>query len=349
MPPELLKAFKEGNYQAIDDFSNRSAKDVDPIYGNIQQNGDAAWIQIVNQSNNTPYWISIAGPPSAPTGYMWAYTPSSPPKGPADVGDDPSYIHTVQVGTLSRNSKFLGISNQLWDNKALSVTASVISTVVATVMTRYIAARIAGTAFDTAMTTAVTKAGTLLIQRGIVTQAQWIAGATFAAKCVGGAVAGAVLTLLIMFIAEFVWREYKCCINIYNWSGKPLSVREWWGDNAKLDDDQNFVVAALPPQSSMRMPFSVSLCVWPGLTTIATIVLPDGTSAPVLGNSVVSYATYVFANGKRQKHHPFFGSYASLTWFSVNKFLEGLGVAMKVTQDDKSDWGKQHWVLSQPA
>jgi len=174
IPQELVNAFREGNYNVIDDYSSLSAADMDPIYGNMQQNGDAAWVQIVNKSNNTPYWISIAGPPTAPTGYMWAYTPPSPSRD-ADVGDDPSYIHTVQVGTLSRNSKFLGVSNQLWDNKALSVTASVISTIVSAVLTRFISGRIAGTAFGAAMTNAIAKAGTALAAKGIISEAGCLA------------------------------------------------------------------------------------------------------------------------------------------------------------------------------
>jgi hypothetical protein len=250
VPPELVGAFKKGDYVTIERYSDISARDLDPIFANMQQHGDNAWIQIINKSNQTPYWISIAGPSGNPTGYMWAYTPPAPNKSTA-VGDDPSFIHTVQVGTLSKNSKFLGVSNQLWDNKALSVTAAVISTIVTTVMTRYIAGRIANTAFAAAMTSAINAAGAKLVTLGIVTQAGWLAGATTAAKVVGGGVGGAILTLLIMFIADFVWREYKCCINVYNWTNKDVSVSDWWGDNARIDNDQNFVKAGLPLMTSM--------------------------------------------------------------------------------------------------
>jgi hypothetical protein len=252
IPSELVNAFRKGDYVTIERYSDISAQDLDPIFGNIQQNGDNAWTQIINKSNQTPYWISIAGPSSKPTGYMWAYTrPNSP--NPKVVEDDPSFIHTVQVGTLSRNSKFLGVSSQLWDNKTLSVTAAVISTIVTTVMTRYIGNRIANTAFAAAMTSAINAAGARLVAAGIVTQAGWLSGSIMAAKVVGGAVGGAVLTFLVMFIADFVWREYKCCINVYNWTNKALSVSEWWGDNARIDDDQEFVKAGLPPMASMRI------------------------------------------------------------------------------------------------
>jgi hypothetical protein len=251
IPPNLEKAFKDGDHQAVDRISQAGAKDMDPIYANIQQHEDQGWVQIVNVSNNTPYWISIGGDPANPSGYMWTYTdPALTKTLSADSSDDPGYVHTVQVGTLSRNTKFLGISNQLWDNKALAGTVAAISTIVTAVLTRYIARRIAGTAFAEALTQATLRAGQALITRGIVTEASWLAGGVFAAKFVGGALAGAALTLLLMFIAEFVYREYKCCINIYNWSDKSLTVAAYWGDNERIDDDQSFVRGALPSASS---------------------------------------------------------------------------------------------------
>ncbi|KAJ4313382.1 hypothetical protein N0V94_006966 [Neodidymelliopsis sp. IMI 364377] len=271
IPPDLEKAFKDGDHQAVDRISQAGAKDMDPVYANIQQHEDQGWVQIVNVSNNTPYWISIGGDPANPSGYMWTYTdPALTKTLSADSSDDPGYVHTVQVGTLSRNTKFLGISNQL----------------------------IAGTAFAEALTQATLKAGQALITRGIVTEASWLAGGVFAAKFVGGALAGAALTLLLMFIAEFLYREYKCCINKYNWSDKSLVVAAYWGDNERIDNDQYFVRGALPSAST-------------------TITMPDGTKAPTTGSTVVSYSTYVSCN--------------------ENKLLEGLGVAMSVASnsDDK--------------
>lgn len=254
VPPKLRDAFASGDYSKIEQINHDGATDMDPIYGNIREHEENSFVQIFNMSNNTPYWISFSGPANAPTGYMWTYTaPSNSGKSMGntengdDIRDDPSFTPLVQIGTLSRNTKFLGISNSSWDNKALSVTASVISTIATYVLTKFIKSRIAGTAFATAMEGAIAQAGEQLVARGLVTAAAWQAGVLSTASVVGGAIAGTVLVFLIMFIADFVMRDYKCCINVYNWTDKPYQVSAYFGSNEKIDDDQEFKIGALPP------------------------------------------------------------------------------------------------------
>lgn len=243
VPPELEKAYQQGDAASIEKFNQKAAKDFDPIYANIRDKEEEAWFKVMNESNNTPYWMSIAGNPNDPSAWMWTYTDPKPV--PTSSDSDDSFVRVVQVGTLSKNTKFLGVSMQLWNNKAVSLPIEAISQVVTYIMSSFIVNKLARMPFIQAVTQATLRAGARLIGRGIVTRVAWGLISLVANEIVVGAVAGALLAWLVMFIVDFLWREYRVEFNIFNYTQKAITAVEFWGDNGKVDGDQPFPVAEL--------------------------------------------------------------------------------------------------------
>ena len=242
VPPDLKAAYASGDHITINQTRQRAARDLDPIFSNIQANGYSSWINITDPVTGIPYFLSIAGDPSQPTGYMWVF---SIPKNSSSE-DEASSTSVMQVGTLSRNSRSLGISSQTWDNKGVETTAGILSSIAVYALTNFIKARIAQTAVGIAIRSAVAEAGTALIARGIVTEAVWLGFGAVAASTLIGAGITVVVTFLVFFIVDFAWRTYKISITVINWSGQDdYIVKDYYGDNEAIDDDQSFKSAAL--------------------------------------------------------------------------------------------------------
>lgn len=295
VPPGLVKAYQAGDYATIQDYTNKASNDYNPIYSNIQNNADKAFFQVINLPDNTPYWMSISGPATQPTGYMWVYTPALPPSN----GDGSTAQPVVQYGSYSANSNTLGISNSIWTSSAADWTAGIISTIVMTTVSNFIKNRILGMAVSDAAEEAAAAAGAELAAEGIVTAATWLSVGAFVAGLVVGMVAGAVVFFLIMFIVNFVWKAYKIAVNVYNWDlENSYVITDWYGDNAILDGDQMFSPVILPPPASMypypcskayRTPFTNN-------STPASVKLPNGFEIPT-ADKIFSYAAIVFDNG----------------------------------------------------
>lgn len=127
---------------------------------------------MTNPSDGVDYWLSIGGPASNPTGYMWAYCPENPAllqeNGKKGASSGPVSQPVAQFGTYSVNASTLGISNQLWDNSLAQLTAASIATVVMTTVAKFIKNRIIGMATQDATEAAVAEGGAELVAEGVV-------------------------------------------------------------------------------------------------------------------------------------------------------------------------------------
>lgn len=257
VPAPLKTAYQQGDYKTIQHYTDITANDLNPIYGNIQNNQEKSFFQITNPSNNTPYWLSIAGPAKKPYGYMWSYVPPVPSvTSSQENGDDDAPISqpVAQFGTYSANSNTLGISNQIWDNTIAQLGAGAIATIVMTTVTKYISKRISGALVPDAVSEAVAEGGTELVAEGVVEAGAWVGITAFVGGLVVGAVVGAIVFFLIMFIVNTVYKDYKVGINIYNWDlANNYTINGTFGSNETLDGKQPFVTTALPSPSSMRI------------------------------------------------------------------------------------------------
>jgi hypothetical protein len=243
VPPELHKAYLDGDYTTIQKFADISSNDFNPIYGNIQKNAEKAFFPVINPSDNTQYWLAIAGPADKPYGYMWTYCP-------AISSDGSTEQPVVQIGSYSANANTLWVSNSVWDNSIAQLAAGAIATVVITTTAKYIQKRILGLLVDEAVEEAVAEAGAELIAEEVVTTAAWETIAAVVGGVAVGLVAGALVFFLIMFIVSFVYKAYKVAVNIHNWDpNNAYVVDSWYGDNAIIDGSQAFSPIILPPPS----------------------------------------------------------------------------------------------------
>ncbi|KAI0398885.1 hypothetical protein F4802DRAFT_591628 [Xylaria palmicola] len=292
----LRKAYIDGDYITIQKYTDIASNDLNPIYEKIYKTPRSAFFKVVNPSNQTPYWLAIAGPLNKPHGYMWSYTPPVVVKDPngnaiLNRNGEPQVNRVAQFGTYSANSNTLGISNQVLANSVAQLPAETIATAAATVVSFFIKNRITGMAAAAASEAAVAEAGGVLVAEGAVTTEIWVTiGATLAGAAIG-LIVGAVAYFLVMFAVNFIYKAYKVAVNVYNWDPMNTYVIDaWCGDNAVIDDGHAFTPIALPPPT-------------------ADIILPDGMKV-TNAETIYQFATVVFDNDQ--------------------KLLEGLGVAMSV-------------------
>lgn len=248
-PPELVDAFKKGDYNTIQQYTDKATNDLAPIWDNIRVHGKQAFIEVINKSDGVRYQLSPAGR----NGWVWVYTKPNGPSGPIEsdtLGDQPSFDHVVQLGSFSANSKTLGISDQLWSNTTLQLAAGAVSAIFMMTFSSFIKSRIGGAAVEAAAEAAVAEGGAEAAAAGLVTAGSWAGLAATVGSMLAGAVVGAIAFLLIMYIANFVDRIYKIAVNIYNWDTHNFAVVEWYGNNANVDGDQQFVPFILPAPTS---------------------------------------------------------------------------------------------------
>ncbi|KAJ9621047.1 hypothetical protein H2203_007634 [Taxawa tesnikishii (nom. ined.)] len=139
--PELVDAFKKGDYNTIQQYTDKATNDLAPIWDNIRVHGKQAFIEVINKSDGVRYQLSPAGR----NGWVWVYTKPNGPSGPIEsdtLGDQPSFDHVVQLGSFSANSKTLGISDQLWSNTTLQLAAGAVSAIFMMTFSSFIKSRI---------------------------------------------------------------------------------------------------------------------------------------------------------------------------------------------------------------
>ena len=294
---ELKQAYASGDYTTIQKYTDQASNDLLAIYGNIQTSEEAAFFQLTNSSDKTPYWLSIAGPASDPIGYMWFYTApfaSSAASSESAGGSAPITQPVIQIGTFSKNAQTLGISNTILDSNFAQLTAGAIATVFATVVSKFLARRIGGMLVAPAVEAAIAAGGIALVNGQVLAGILWRTIATLLASAIGFAVVGAVVFYLVMFIANVVFKNYKVCVNIYNWdlTQAYLISSDWALDNAKIDGGTSAQEIQLPSASSRLFEEVPSLCT----DDEGTVTMPDGMVVPA-PNSIYQYASLVFDNG----------------------------------------------------
>ncbi|CAM1504824.1 Fc.00g024150.m01.CDS01 [Cosmosporella sp. VM-42] len=259
--PEMMHAYRTGDYNTIQRLTDQTSEDLNPIYGNIQNNAKGAFFQVTNPSDGVDYWMSIAGPADNPSGYMWIYCPQSPP---AANGKDQGHVATapvVQLGTYSTNTTQLGISNQIIDNSTITETAATIATMVMSTVTKFMQKRMGGAAVDVAAEEAVVEGGEALVAEEVVEAGIWVGIAGSFVPLLVGLVAGAAAFYLILFVVDFIYKTYKVAINIYNWdTSNSWIIEQDYTDNGDIDGGQDFKKITIPaPSNSIKMPSGMTI------------------------------------------------------------------------------------------
>ncbi|RAL00008.1 uncharacterized protein BO80DRAFT_465721 [Aspergillus ibericus CBS 121593] len=283
---DIKNAFKDGDYNYLSKNRDTVATDLNPVYGNFQQNGDQAFFTVTNPSNNTDYQLSIAGPTTAPYAYMWVYTDPSridaARRGQNDAGPgDHTLQPVVQYGTLSMNGSTLGIQNSILEEKWFELGAAVISLAFGKVIGKAIFNRIeqgASAAFADIISAAVDATGLELAEAGVISTALWDGIASLAVTMSIELAAGVAIYFLILFIANIVYREYKIVFNIRNWDPDNDYIIDTSpaGYNEQLDGNQDWEETIIPRPSH-------------------TVTMPDGITV-ISKESICMYSSYIYVN-----------------------------------------------------
>ncbi|KAL5358356.1 hypothetical protein BJX96DRAFT_173363 [Aspergillus floccosus] len=287
-PAELQQAYQNGDYATIQSYTTKTANDLNPIYQNVQNNADAAFFNMPNQSDGIEYKLSIAGDPDDPYGYMWVYAyPPSTDSG-SSAGSDgsgsstPKLAHVAQIGTYSTSGQTLSISNRLWSNMGVELPASSIATIVATVVFKYLKNYMTSQDSSSAMDEAAAAAGDELIDDGVVTAVDWTAMVAGVSAFGVGIVAGAVVFFLIMFITNFIDITFTVAVNIYNWDPNHsyillLTSCYWNEDEIKLPD--GFEPSGETVYSYLTVTFANSNTWFEGLGLAMIVQSSDGSTS----------------------------------------------------------------------
>lgn len=298
IPQDLKLAYQKGDYAAIQRFRDQNGKDMKGIYHNLEKNGDNAWVQTTDPHTQRPLFICITGQPNQPDGWMWVYAlediTNSAVHAMSDSGNT-GFINTIQIGTLSRNTKMLGVSMTMWDNTILNTTIAGATSAVAWFWGHYVSDILKKIPTPAALSNAFARVAARLPSVGVAANriGTWLAAYPKSIKVFRAGLIGLIITFLFQYLADFVYRTYRISINIYNWSSRNFVVDSFFGSNEKLSGDDDFLPGAIPAAS-----------------VAAGIPLPGGMSG-VASGTAVSYASYVYEN--------------------VNKVLEGVGVGLQVS------------------
>lgn len=250
-PAALQKAYQSGDYNTIQNYTTMAANDLNPIYQNIQNQQDAAFFKMKNESDGTIYSMSISGHPDNPDGYMWvyAYPPNadsgssgnSVASGSSGTSNGPKVTLVAQIGTYSSSGQTLSISNRIWGDTTIEVTGSIISTIVTSVVFKYLKNFMTSQDSSSAMESAAAAAGDELVEDGIVTAVDWTAMAAGVCSLGMGIVAGAVVFFLFMFITNVIDITFTIAVDIYNWdTNHSYIVNAPYEDNAVISSGQTY-------------------------------------------------------------------------------------------------------------
>ncbi|KAI1084717.1 hypothetical protein F5B20DRAFT_591754 [Whalleya microplaca] len=275
---EVKKAHADGNYTAIEEARRKTSIDFNPILENFRQREENAWVKVKNPSDGVEYFVSFAGPASNPYAYFWQYTyqPATGSNG------DPKVQPVQQFGNLSVNGKYMGVSFGLWKNDKFQLSLAAITTL-----------------FGYTIADVVEKVGVKAIAENILSSKLWAVVRPLLRSLVYEMIGGSIVGLLIIFIAQFIYKEYKVSITIYNWDLQNDYVIEDSpaGYNEKLDGDKEWEALTIPRPTNSYKP-------------------PDGYPIPTI-DTIYQYAGYVFIN--------------------VQQVLAGVGAAIVVkSASDKS-------------
>ncbi|KAI0342007.1 hypothetical protein BDW22DRAFT_226324 [Trametopsis cervina] len=257
MNAELQQAYATGNYNVINAYNQKQAADLQPNMTSIQNSAEKAFIQATNESDGNTYYI-------LPSEYGWIWTYSY------QDTTAPTQDCYVQIGTYSANSNYLGISTFVWDNKWAKWTPGVASFAFSFLVGRFVQQRIGGALFDAAVENAMAAAAADTDEAFTGMSAVFWANAGGA---LAGLVAGAAAYVLLMFLINFVYKQYFLVANVWNWTNTQWTVANWYSDNADISQPGTWSVKTLPGSGSYKE--------------------PDGTVVPA---KQVYYGTYAFVN-----------------------------------------------------
>ena len=245
-PPEILKAYRDGDHVKINKCHEQAANDLKPMYENIKSHGKKAFVKVKNVAGEE-FQIALSGPPKKPTGCMFVWDSKSlkHAKSQDDVPNNDFYI-----GTISYQSKILGVSKGTWDDKIVSIGTSVISAVAA-LIAGWMAKRLVGMGIKQAAQIAAEELAATLIADGALEAGAAEFFATFAVGLLAGTAVGLLVFLLTIVLIGYLKKNYQVVVMIQNYDTESeYEISDCYTDNGYLDDHSSFKAQTLSSPTS---------------------------------------------------------------------------------------------------
>ncbi|KAH8101377.1 hypothetical protein BXZ70DRAFT_1018419 [Cristinia sonorae] len=309
VPGAIKNAYLAGDYATITAAQKQNDTDLAPIlhairdYNEDDENATPPWIEIVDESTGIPY--QIIGSDNA---WFWVRTlPPSPGESLLAADAPHSDQPTVEIGSYTSNSNFLGISVSIVNNAFISAPVGLVSLLVARSVGTVIKQRLTGVFLRNNLVQAIENN----VAGGVARQRAMRLGYQIELKlwqrCVRGittflseTIIGFIVFWLLEKLIDVIYRYYGLSITIHNWD--PIhawKIVEWYSDQAKVGEGGEWKPYTLP-------------------STGKTFKLPKG-FAPTTGEVLAKHVVYSFEN--------------------TVKVLAGLGVGFKIIADNDSTKG----------
>ncbi|KAI5294132.1 hypothetical protein KEM52_004637 [Ascosphaera acerosa] len=290
-PDELLRAYRVGDHGVIRQIQQNAADDLHPMYENIKKHGKDAFVEMT--ANGESFMCALSGPASAPTGCMLVWNDKKT-VGPFKT-DGEKQNNDFYIGTISFESKVMGIVKSVWNDLAIKITDGIVATVTA-ILGGWLTRRLAGAGIQEAAVAAAEETGASLASEGAIDAA--VAGefAAAASTLVVSLAVGAGVFILTMVLMQFLKKHYEVVVEFQNYDeDSDYVVTDCYLDNGFVSGHVPFHDQKLTHPQSMK-----------------TVSFPGGISAEVK-DKLIPNGTFVFEND--------------------SQWMQGLGVALTVKRE----------------
>ncbi|ESK82696.1 pyk10-binding protein 1 [Moniliophthora roreri MCA 2997] len=275
--------WRNNDFGAINAKREAAKQDLAPLYEDIKNNGSNAWYEL-GISGERYYFVSSIH------AIIWAYVKDEQSAKQADDGLKTSII---SIGSYSANAGIVGLSGYVWNNLPINLGAAAIAMAFTVLLQPLIAQGIAwGIAFAAAQLAQAAAAAGLPALAALVPASVATLGGLII-----GAIIGVALFFAVMWLADFLFRQYLLTVEVFNFDSDHVwNSISWYSDNAQISNDEWKTVPI------------------PKYAPAGNQVYPPGFYPPTTVENVVTYLSIAFIN--------------------VNTFLEGLGIAILLGRDD---------------
>ncbi|EEB98129.1 hypothetical protein MPER_02419 [Moniliophthora perniciosa FA553] len=242
---------------AITAKRDQAQKELQPIYDNIQKNGENAWVLLEYQGEQ--YYASWTE-----TATVWAYVKEQQSDSQAS---DQIKTSIISIGSYAANSQLLGLSDYNYSRYHIGDHRLLDESLIAE-----------------GITWGISFAASRLAQAAAAVGAQSLAAlvpasvARLGGLIVGG-ILGVALFLAIMWLSDILFRQYFLTFSVFNFDpNRAWKTLAWYDDNAQISNDEWRGVEI------------------PKFVPAGGEVYPPGFNPPTTLDSVVTYLSIAFAN-----------------------------------------------------
>ncbi|KAF2069336.1 hypothetical protein CYY_009344 [Polysphondylium violaceum] len=265
---EVKAAYQTNNFAKMKDLETKANNDLLPVYTNITDKGDSAWVK-VRASNGQEYYMSWSATASA-----WSYTESIKAVNDARQAADPAtkYEAVVQFGTYSASTTIAGIHSY-----NMGLTTMVVESVIAMILAKCISQFIAdGLGFLVAQFAVrlASAAAELGLESFSFAVPEFLIGA------VAGCLCFAIIFIGIAYLWNWLNKQYTLRVQVFNWD----TANDWTLNTQAKDNAVN------PGADSDTNQLNIKI---DKMTTPGNTVTPPGFGGGVTSLDTVCYYSII--------------------------------------------------------